>query len=71
VAAGANGLERGRQANPGLRAARYTGRTDPKSRAVMNVASDVNEDFVDMLSALTDNEVDFLVVGAYALALAR
>lgn len=34
----------------------------------MNVPGDVNEDFVDMLSALTDNGVEFLIVGAYALA---
>jgi hypothetical protein len=30
--------------------------------------SDVNEDFVDMLTALKNNDVEFLVVGAYALA---
>jgi hypothetical protein len=29
---------------------------------------DVNDDFVDMLAALAANEVDFLIVGAYALA---
>jgi hypothetical protein len=34
----------------------------------MNVASEVNEDFVDMLMALQSNQVDFLIVGAYALA---
>lgn len=34
----------------------------------MNVASEVNEDFVDMLSALMASDVEFLVVGAYALA---
>lgn len=34
----------------------------------MNTASEVNEDFVDMLTALTGNQVDFLIVGAYALA---
>jgi hypothetical protein len=31
-------------------------------------APEVNEDFVDMLSALQDNDVSFLIVGAYSLA---
>jgi hypothetical protein len=31
-------------------------------------AQEVNEDFVDMLSALTDHGVAFLIVGAYSLA---
>lgn len=31
-------------------------------------APDVNDDFVDMLAALAEHEVDFVVVGAYALA---
>jgi hypothetical protein len=34
----------------------------------MNLAGEVNEDFVDMLTALIGGEVDFLIVGAYALA---
>ena len=29
---------------------------------------DINEDFVDMAKSLVDNGVEFLVVGAYALA---
>jgi hypothetical protein len=31
-------------------------------------AAALNEDFLDMLQALTDAQVDFLVIGAYALA---
>jgi hypothetical protein len=34
----------------------------------MNPASEVNEDFVDRLAALQSNQVDFSIVGAYALA---
>jgi hypothetical protein len=34
----------------------------------MNIAGEVNEDFVDMLMALTGRQVEFLIVGAYALA---
>jgi hypothetical protein len=34
----------------------------------MIVAGEVNEDFVDMLTALTGSQVDFSIVGAYALA---
>jgi hypothetical protein len=68
VAAGASGLERRKEDDSGLRATRRAGDHHSRTRAGMNLAGDVNEDFVDMLTALTAHQVDFLVVGAYALA---
>jgi hypothetical protein len=34
----------------------------------MSTTGEVNEDFIDMLNALTGSHVDFIIVGAYALA---
>jgi hypothetical protein len=34
----------------------------------MSTSADVNEDFVDMARVFVDNGVEFLIVGAYALA---
>jgi hypothetical protein len=34
----------------------------------MTVRAQVNQDFADMVACLADQGVDFLVVGAYALA---
>ena len=60
-------MVRGWQADRNLRAPRHARHQDA-TFPLMPTRMDVNEDFVDMAKSFIDNGVEFLIVGAYALA---
>jgi len=65
VATDQRGLVSGWKANPRLRASAHTWADGARRRVI---EAEVNEDFVDLAASFVDEGVNFVIVGAYALA---